>query len=67
MEQFESIRRERRDDNVSIRALAQRHKLHRRAVPQALDDVVPPVRKPAVRAAPVLGPHVATIRPSSGT
>ena len=62
MEQFERIRRERREEVVSIRALAERHQVHRRTVRQALADAVPPARKPSVRVAPVLGPHVATIR-----
>ncbi len=62
MEQFERIRREARDEELSIRALADRHKVHRRTVRQALADAVPPVRKPPARVAPVLGPYVATIR-----
>ena len=62
MEQFESIRRERRDQNVSIRGLAVRHRVHRRTVRQALGDAVPPARTTAVRSATVPGPHVATIR-----
>ena len=47
---------------MSIRALADRHQVHRRTVRQALGDSVPPVRKPPVRRAPVLGPYEATIR-----
>jgi transposase len=47
---------------MSIRALADKHKVHRRTVRQALDDAVPPVRKPPARMAPVLGPYEATIR-----
>jgi transposase len=62
VEQFERIRRERRDEGLSIRALAQRHQVHRRTVRLALGDAVPPARKSAVRVAPVLGPHLATIR-----
>jgi len=47
---------------MSIRALADKHRVHRRTVRQALDDAVPPVRKPPTRLAPVLGPYEATIR-----
>jgi transposase len=62
VEQFERIRREHRDEGLSIRALADRHKVHRRTVRQALADAVPPPRKPPVRVAPVLGPHLGTVR-----
>ena len=46
MEQFERIRREQREEGVSIRELARRHGVHRRAVRQALASAVPPPRKP---------------------
>lgn len=62
MEQFERIRREARDEGLSIRELAARHHVHRRTVRQALADAVPPTRKTPVRTAPVLGPHVDTVR-----
>lgn len=62
MEQFERIRRDARDEGLSIRALADKHKVHRRTVRQALADAVPPPRKAPVRVAPVLGPHVGTVR-----
>lgn len=62
MEQFERIRRDHRDEELSIRALADRHRVHRRTVRQALADAVPPARKPPERKAPVLGPFEATIR-----
>lgn len=62
MEQFERIRRDARDDEMSIRALASKHKVHRRTVRAALDDAVPPTRKPPARTAPVLGPYESTIR-----
>lgn len=45
-----------------MRALADKHKVHRRTVRVALPDALPPVRKPPVRVAPVLGRYEATIR-----
>ncbi len=62
MEQFERIRREHRDEGLSIRALADRHNVHRRTVRRAIADAVPPVRKPSQRQAPVLGPYESTIK-----
>jgi transposase len=62
VEQFERIRRDARDEGLSIRALAVKHRVHRRTVRQALADAVPPPRKIPVRGAPVLGPHVDTVR-----
>jgi len=62
VEQFERIRRDRRDLELSIRELAARHRVHRRTVRQALGDAVPPVRKAPVRVSPVLGAYEATVR-----
>ncbi len=61
MELFERIRRERREEEVSIRDLARRHKVHRRTVRQAIAATLPPPRRPSERAAPALGPHRPTI------
>jgi transposase len=58
MEQFEQIRRDRDREGLSIRALAERHGVHRRAVRQALASPLPPAkRSPLVRPAPRLGPY----------
>ena len=55
MEQFEQIRRDREREGLSIRALAERHGVHRRAVRQALVSAVPPAKRtPAFRPAPKL-------------
>jgi transposase len=58
MELFEQIRRDRDREGLSIRALAERHGVHRRAVRQALASPLPPAkRSPVVRPAPRLGPY----------
>lgn len=62
VEQFEQIRRDREGEGLSIRALAERHGVHRRAVRQALAAAIPPERqRPAHRPAPALGPYHALI------
>jgi transposase len=58
VEQFEQIRRDRALEGLSIRALAKRHGVHRRAVRRALESPVPPLkRRPVSRPAPKLGPY----------
>ena len=49
VELFEAIRRDRRVDSLSVRALAERHGVHRRTVRQALDNADPLPRKTPVR------------------
>jgi transposase len=62
VEQFEQIRRDRDREGLSIRGLAARHGVHRRAVRDALASAVPPVKRTAVgRPAPKLGPYRAVI------
>lgn len=58
VEQFEQIRRDRAQEGLSIRELARRHGVHRRAVRQALKSAVPPPKRaPESRPAPKLGPY----------
>ena len=58
MEQFEQIRRDHAREELSIRELAKRHGVHRRAVRQALESAIPPAKRaPEVRPAPKLGPY----------
>ena len=52
LEQFAAIRRDRRIEGSSIRALADKHHVHRRAVRQALEPTIPPARKTPQRIAP---------------
>jgi transposase len=61
VELFERIRRAHRDEGLSIRELARRFGVHRRAVRQALASSVPPARKVPDRESPVLGPYRAII------
>lgn len=62
MEQFEQIRRDRAREGLSIRELARRHGVHRRAVRQALESAIPPLKRaPESRPAPRLGPYRAII------
>jgi transposase len=62
VEQFEQIRRDRDLEGLSIRALAVRHGVHRRAVRQALLSPLPPAKRgPVGRPAPKLGPYRAPI------
>ncbi|MFI7523375.1 IS21 family transposase [Micromonospora globbae] len=56
VELFEAIRRDARREDLSIRALAERHGVHRRTVRQALACAVPAPRKPRVAQAPKLDP-----------
>ena len=62
MELFEQIRRDRRLEGLSIRELADRHRVHRRAVRQALENAVPPPRKAyPPRRRPAIEPYVDVI------
>ena len=62
VEQFELIRRDRDREGLSIRGLARRHGVHRRAVREALLSPVPRAkRSPVGRPAPRLGPYRAVI------
>ena len=64
VEQYERIRRAKRDDEtVSVRELARRFGVHRRDVRRALQSAVPPAKAvPAARELPVLGDEVVWIR-----
>ena len=62
MQQFEQIRRDHAREGLSVRELARRHGVHRRAVRQALDSAIPPAKRvPESRPAPKLGPYRAII------
>jgi transposase len=62
VELFEEIRRDRRIEALSIRELAERHKVHRRAVRQALASPLPPPRKEYVaRSRPATDPWAGVI------
>jgi transposase len=62
VEQFEQIRRDRDREGLSLRALAERHGVHRRTVRAALESPLPLVKRgPVARPAPKLGAYRALI------
>jgi transposase len=62
VELFERIRIDRREEGLSVRGLARRHRVHRRAVRQALRSALPPPRAVPRRASPVMGPWIGLVR-----
>src|SRR2546429_485129 len=56
VELFALIQRDARVEGLSVRALADRHGVHRRTVRQALASAVPPPRKTPTGPSPVTGP-----------
>jgi len=56
VELFAAIRKDQRDEDLSIRGLAEKHHVHRRTVRAALASAVPPERKVPSRTARVLEP-----------
>jgi transposase len=62
VELFEQIRKDRRVEGASIRELADRHRVHRRTVRQALEAAVPPPRRPYPRRRrPAIDPYAQVI------
>jgi transposase len=62
VELFEQIRRDRRVEGLSIRELAERHRVHRRTVRQALESAIPPPRKAyPPRRRPAIDPYAAIV------
>ncbi len=66
VELYEVIRKDSRDEGLSIRALAQKHRVHRRTVREALASATPPGRKTPERESTVLGPWMMIIRAWAG-
>ena len=62
MELYERIRRDSRVEGLSVRALAHKHRVHRRTVREALSSAVPPGRRVPGRVSPALGLYRETVR-----
>jgi transposase len=62
VELYERIRRDRRDEEASVRELARRYRVHRRTVHEALGSAEPRPRKTPERESPALGPWKPVIR-----
>ena len=62
VELFERIRIDHQEEGLSVRALARRHRVHRRTVHQALASALPPPRVVPRREAPVMGPWIGIVR-----
>jgi transposase len=62
VELYERIRKDNREEGLSIRALADRFHVHRRTVREALVSASPPARKTAERESVALGPWKEVIR-----
>lgn len=62
VELFERIRHDHKKEGLGVRALAHRHRVHRRTVRQALASATPPERRVAERTAPALGAYQGLIR-----
>jgi hypothetical protein len=62
VELYERISRDCRDKGLGVRALARRHRVHRRTVREALASATPSERKVAQRSSPALGPYEGIVR-----
>src|SRR5438067_780484 len=62
VELYGRIRKDSRQEGLSVRALAARHHVHRRTVREALASATPRARKTPERAAPALGPWMMVVR-----
>jgi transposase len=62
VEQFERIRRDHRTEGLSIRALARKHRVHRRVIRQALASAIPPDRRRPRRRSPAFDPYEGVVR-----
>jgi len=62
VELYERMRKDNREQGLSIRALSAKYHVHRRNVREALASATPPQRKTPERDAPALGPWMMIIR-----